>query len=61
MSEGSNRIIVRVECIHDELFEITGYHPVGAEHVSVSFALYIYYSGAVPCMHVWLVVGCDMK
>ena len=42
MSEGSNRIIVRVECIHDELFEATGYHPVGAEHVSVSFALYMY-------------------
>jgi len=35
MSEGSNRVIVRMECIHDKLFEITGYHPVGAEHVSV--------------------------
>ena len=35
MSEGSNRIIVRVECIHDELFELTGYHPAGTEHVSV--------------------------
>jgi len=38
----------QVKCIHDELFEVTGYHPAGAEHVSLV------------CIHVWLVVGCDM-